>query len=132
MVEEVVIPMEYPVNPTLPLEGDASFNHVIIISSIAPYEQERVLLSLSTLPPSPREVPFKWDGIVGYPIPPPMSFQVRYIIRYIMGKVTSARTLSYSTWRALGFPKLASAIRKILNLHRNPTREPWPPPWNAS
>jgi hypothetical protein len=80
MVEEVVIPMQSLVNPTLLLEGDASFNHVISISSTAPSEQERVLLSPSTLPPSLGEVPFDWDGLVGYPIPPPMPFQVRDII----------------------------------------------------
>jgi hypothetical protein len=128
MVEEVVVPMQYPVNPTLLLEGDASFNHVIIISSTAPSEQERVLLSPSTLPPSPGEVPFDWDGLVGYPMPPPMSFQVRDVIRYIMEKVTSTSTLSSSTWRALGFPKLVSAIRKMLTFHKNPAWEPWPPP----
>jgi hypothetical protein len=50
MVEEVVIPMQSLVNPTLLLEGDASFNLVISISSIVPSEQERVLLSPSTLP----------------------------------------------------------------------------------
>jgi hypothetical protein len=72
--------MQSLVNPTLLLEGDASFNHVISISSTTPSEQERVLLSPSTLPPSPGEVPFDWDGLVGYPMPPPMSFQVRDII----------------------------------------------------
>jgi hypothetical protein len=72
--------MKFLVNPTLPLEGDASFTHVISISSTAPSEQERILLSPSTLPSSPGEVPFDWDGIVGYPMPPPMSFQVRDII----------------------------------------------------
>jgi hypothetical protein len=36
MVGYVVIPMQYLVNKTLILEGDASFNHVISISSTAP------------------------------------------------------------------------------------------------
>ena len=76
----MVTPVQSLVNPTLLLEGDASFNHVISISDTTPFEQERVLLSLSTLPPSPGEVPFDWDGLVGYPMPPPMSFQVRDII----------------------------------------------------
>jgi hypothetical protein len=49
MVEEVVVPMQSLVNPTLLLEGDASFNLVISISSIVPSEQERVLLSLRVL-----------------------------------------------------------------------------------
>jgi hypothetical protein len=38
MVAEVFIPMQTLVNPTLLLEGDASFNHVISISSTAPFE----------------------------------------------------------------------------------------------
>jgi hypothetical protein len=116
--------MQYSINPTLPLEGVASFNHVINISTNAPSDQERVLLSPSTLPPSPGKVPFDWDGLVGYPMPPPMSFQVRDVIRYIMEKVPSASTLFSSTWRALGFPKLVSTIRKTLTFHKNPTRDP--------
>jgi hypothetical protein len=79
-VEEVVVPMQPLVNPTLLLEGDASFNHVVSISNTAHSEQERVLLFLCTPPPSPGEVPFDWDGLVGYPMPLPMSFQVRDII----------------------------------------------------
>jgi hypothetical protein len=96
-VEDVVVPMQFPVNPTLPLEGDASFNHVVSISSTAPSEKERVLLSPSTLPSSLGEVPFDWDGLVGYPIPPPMSFQARDGIWHIMEKVNSASTLPSST-----------------------------------
>jgi hypothetical protein len=65
---------------------------------------------------------------VGYPMPPPMSFQVRDIIRYIMETVTSASTLSSSNWRALDFPKLVLAICKILTFHIIPARDPWPPP----
>jgi hypothetical protein len=80
MVEEVVIPMQSLVNPTLLLEGDASFNHVIIIYSTTLSKRERVLLSPSTLPPSPKEVLFDWDGILGYTIPLPMLFHVRDII----------------------------------------------------
>jgi hypothetical protein len=58
MVKEVVILMQSPTNTNFVLEGDASFSHVIRISSISPYEQEIVLLSSSTLPPSLGEVPF--------------------------------------------------------------------------
>jgi hypothetical protein len=65
------------------LEGDASFNHVISISSNAPSKQERVLLSSSDLPPSPEEVPFDWDSLLGYPIPSPRHFQVRDVIQYM-------------------------------------------------
>jgi hypothetical protein len=80
MVEEVVAPMQFSVDPTLLVLVLYLLYHVISISSTTPSEQERVLLSPSTLPPSPGEVPFDWDGLVGYPMPPPMSFQVRDII----------------------------------------------------
>jgi hypothetical protein len=80
LVEELVIPMQSLVNLTLLFEGDASSNHVVSIPDPAPSEQERVLLSPSSLPPSLEEVPFDWDGLVGYPMPLPMSFLVRDII----------------------------------------------------
>jgi hypothetical protein len=79
-VEEVVVPVQSLVNPTPFLEGDASSNHVFIIPDNAPFEHKRVLLSLSTLPLSLEEVPFDWDGLVGYPMPHPMSFPIRDII----------------------------------------------------
>jgi hypothetical protein len=79
-VEEVVIPVKPLVNPNLFLEGDVFFNHVVNIPDTAPYEQEIFLLSSSTLPSIPGDIPFDWDGLVGYPMPLPMSFLVRYII----------------------------------------------------
>jgi hypothetical protein len=65
---------------------------------------------------------------VGYQIPYPMPFQVKGIIQYFFEKVTSASILSSSAWKSLGFPKLVSALRKLLNFHKNPAWEPWPPP----
>jgi hypothetical protein len=100
----------------------------IPFSDTAYSKQERVLLYPSTLPPSPGEVPFDWDGIVGYPTPLPIFFQVIDIIQYITETITSSSTLSSSTWRDFGFPKIMSAIRKILTFHISPTWEPWPPP----
>jgi hypothetical protein len=106
------------VNPTLLLEGDVSFNHVVSISDTIPSKQDRVLLSSSTLPPCPKEYHFDWDGLVGYPMPPPMPFQVRDIIQYIKENVTFTSTLSSLTWIALGFPKIVSSIHKKLTFHR--------------
>jgi hypothetical protein len=102
MVEEVVVSMQYSINPTLLLESDKSKEvvmpmqylvdptllvlilyllcHVLNISSTSPSEQERVLLFSSSLPPSPDEVPFDWYGLVGHPMPSPMSFPRRDII----------------------------------------------------
>ena len=72
--------MQSLANPTLLMEGDASFNHIVNIFDNAPSEHERVFLSPIALPPSLEEVPFNWDGLGGYPMPPPMSFMVRDII----------------------------------------------------
>jgi hypothetical protein len=48
--KEVTFPMQSSVNPTLLLEGDVSFDHVLIISSIVPFEEGSILLSPSALP----------------------------------------------------------------------------------
>jgi hypothetical protein len=127
MVEEVVAPMQFYVDPIFLVLVLYLLYYVIRIYDIAPSKQERVLLSPSTLPSSLGKVPFDWDGLVGYSIHLPMSFQVRDIIRYIMETITYPSTLSSSTLRALGFPKLVSAICNILIFHKNPAREPWPP-----
>jgi hypothetical protein len=79
-IEEVVVSVQSLVNPTPLVEGDASFNHVLNIPDPTPSERERVLLSPIYLPPSLKEIPFDWDNLVGYPIPPPMYFPVRDII----------------------------------------------------
>jgi hypothetical protein len=79
-IEEVVVPVQSLVNPTLFAEGDASFNHVINIPDLAPFERERDLLSLSPLPPGFEEITFDWNGLVGYPMPLPMYFPIRDII----------------------------------------------------
>jgi hypothetical protein len=128
MVEKVIAPKQFSVDLALLVLVLYLLYHVLNISSQVTYEQERVLLSPSTLPPSLGEVPFDWDGLVGYPMPPPMPFQVRDIIQYIVEKVTSTSTLSSSAWRVLGFSKLVSAIRKMLTFHRSSAWETWPPP----
>jgi hypothetical protein len=119
MVEEVVVSMQYSIDPTLVLESDMSKEavapmqflvdpnlvvlilhllcHVLSISITSPSKQERVLLFLSSLPPSLDEVPFDWDGIVGYPMPLPMSFPGRDIIRHNTETITSISTLYSST-----------------------------------
>jgi hypothetical protein len=79
-IEEVVVLVQFLVNPTLLMEGDASSNHVVNIPDNSPYKHERVLLSPSTLPLNPKEFPFDWDGLMGYPMPPPMSFLLRDFI----------------------------------------------------
>jgi hypothetical protein len=128
LVDTTVILMQYSVDTTPFLRSGASFDHVINISSLVPYEQESVPCSLSMLPPSPREVSFDWDGLVGYQIPSSKPFHIRGVLRYIVEKVTSVIILSSSTWKALGFPKLVSVVRKLLNFHRSPAWETCPPP----
>jgi hypothetical protein len=127
-VEEVVVQVQSLVNPTLLVEGGSSFNHVVSILDPTPYERDRFFLSPIYLPLCLEEIPFDWDNLVGYPIPPPMSFIVRDIIRYIMEDISFISALSSSTWRDLGFPKLMSTIRKILRFHKSPAWEPLHPP----
>jgi hypothetical protein len=126
--KEVVVPMQFLVDPTLLLLVLYLLCHVLNISITSPFEKERVLLFPISLPPSLNEVPFHWDDLVGYPMPPPMSFPRRDIIRYNMKMITSIITLSSLTWRDLGLPELVSVLCKILTSHRRSTWEPWPPP----
>jgi hypothetical protein len=64
MVEEVVVLMQYLVNPTLLLGGDSYFNHVLNISSYVPSEQGIIPLSLIMLPPSPGMVSFDSSDLI--------------------------------------------------------------------
>jgi hypothetical protein len=102
MVEEVVVSMQSLIDPTLFLESEKSKEavvsmqflvdpallvlvlyllcHFLSISSTSPSEQERDLLFSIYLPPSLDEFSFDWDGLRGYPMPPPMSFLGRDII----------------------------------------------------
>jgi hypothetical protein len=104
--KEVTLPMQSSVNPTLLLGGDASFDHVLSISSLVHSEQGRFPLSSSTFPPSPRVVYFDWNDLVETRLPSSTPFQIRGIIQYIVDKVTSASILSSSTWKVWVFPSL--------------------------
>jgi hypothetical protein len=130
--KEVKLPMQSLTNPTLLLEGDVSFDHVLIISSSVPSSLGIIPLSSSMLPPSPRVVSFDWSDLVEPRLPSYTPFQIRGILRYIVDKVTSASILSSLTWKDLGFPKLVSTLHKLLTFHKSPAREPWPPPLHVS
>jgi hypothetical protein len=56
--EEVVIQVRSLANPTLRIENGTSFSHVINMLDPSPSERERFILPMSTLSPSPDEVPF--------------------------------------------------------------------------
>jgi hypothetical protein len=118
--KEVTMSMQSLVIPTLLLEGDASFNHVLSISIIVPYEQGRITLSLSMLPPSPRVVSFDWNYLLEPRLPSSTPFQIRGILQYIVDNVTSTSILSSSTWEDLGFTKLVSAICEFLTFDKIP------------
>jgi hypothetical protein len=124
----VVIPVQSLVNSTLCVESYTSFIHDINMPDPSPSERERFILPSSALPPSLDKVPFDWNDLMGNPIPSPMSFPVRDIIRTITKTIYYVIILSSSTWRALGFPKIFSVICKMLTFCRRPVWEPWPPP----
>jgi hypothetical protein len=73
-LKEVTLLMKYLVNPTLLFKGDASFDHVLSISSFVPSSLGRIPLSSSMLPPSPREVSFDWNDLVEPRIPSSTCF----------------------------------------------------------
>jgi hypothetical protein len=114
-----MLPMQSLTNPTLILGGGASFNHVLSISSSVPFEQGRIPLSSSTLPPSPRVVSFDWNDLVEPRLPYYTPFQIRGILRYIVDKVNSTSILSSSTWKYLGFSKIVLVICEFLTFDRN-------------
>jgi hypothetical protein len=128
IIEEVTTPVPSMVKPTLLEKSDAPSSHIINIPSPPPSEQERFILPMNTLSLSSDKVPFDWNDLTGHPIPPPMYVPLRDIIRTIIETMYYVITLSSSTWRALGFPKLLSAIRRILTFDRRSGWEPWPPP----
>jgi hypothetical protein len=80
LIDTTVMLMHSSPYPTHVVRSETSFDHVINIYSPASSEQERVLLSPSTLPPSFGEVPFDWDGILGYQIISPTPFQIRGVL----------------------------------------------------
>jgi len=127
IIEEVTTLVPFMVKPTLPENSDAPSSHVINIPSLPPSEQERFILPPNTLSLSSDEVHFNWDDLTGHPIPPPMSIPLRDIIQTIAETMYFVITLSSSTWRDLGFPKILSAIRRILTFDRRSGQEPWPP-----
>jgi hypothetical protein len=126
------MPMQFLVDPALLVLVLYLLCHVLSIFITSPSEQERVLLFSISLPPSLDEVPFDWDGLVGYPMPLPMSFPRRDIIRYNTETITFVITFPSLTSRYLGLPKLGSVLRKILTFHRRSAREPWPLSWLAT
>jgi hypothetical protein len=79
-VQPIVVSIQPSIKPTLLLGGDASFNHVLRISSFVPFEKGSIPLSLSTLPPSPRVVSFDWNDLVEPQIPSSTPFQIRVIL----------------------------------------------------
>jgi hypothetical protein len=66
--------MQYSVNHTLLLGADVSFDHVLNISSLIPYEKGMIPLSSSTLPPSPKMFSFDWNDLVEPRIPSSTPF----------------------------------------------------------
>ena len=82
--KEVTLSMPSSVNPTLILGGDASFNHVLRISSSIPSAQGIIPLSSITLLPSPRMVSFDWNDLVEPRLPSYTPFQITVLVESIL------------------------------------------------
>ena len=78
--KEVILPMQYLANPTVLLGGDASFDHVFSIYSYIPSLLGIIPLSSSMFPPSPRVVSFDWNDIVETRLPSSTLFQIKGIL----------------------------------------------------
>jgi hypothetical protein len=120
--------MPSSVNPTLLLGSDASFDHVLSISSFVTSKQGSIPLSPSTLLPSPRMVSFDWNDLVDPRLPSSAPFQIRVVLRYIIDEGSFASILSSSAWQVLGSPKLVSATNELLDFEKSSAWEPWPLP----
>jgi hypothetical protein len=102
--KKVTLSMQYSVNPTLLLGGDAYFEHVLTISIHVTSEQGSIPLSLSTLPQIPRMVSFDWNDIVD--------------------NGSYASILSSSAWQVLGSPKIVSVTCELLTFDKILAWEP--------
>jgi hypothetical protein len=125
--KEVISSMQFLVDPTLLLGSDASFDHVLSISSSVPSKQGGMPLFSSPLPPSPRMVYFDWNVLVEPHLPSYAPFQIvvgvnsTEIYQCIVDERSSASILPSSAWKALGSPKLVSATSELLAFDRRPS-----------
>jgi hypothetical protein len=71
--KEVVLPMQYLVDPTFS-RSDVYIDYVLSISISIPSKQGAIPLSSITLPPSPRMVSFDWNDLLEPWIPSSASF----------------------------------------------------------
>jgi hypothetical protein len=126
--KDVTLSMQYSVNPTLVLGGDTSFDHVLSIYSYVPFEQGRIPLSPSTLPPSPRMLSFDLNDLVHTRLPSFAPFKIMGVRRCIIDEGSSTSILSSSTWKYLGSPKILSTTSELWDFERSISWEPWPPP----
>jgi hypothetical protein len=151
VVEEVVVPMQFLVDPTLLSESDeskevislmqsstdptllsgsdSSFTYIFRISSSIPYQQGVIPLSSSMLPPCPRMVSFDWNNLVEPRLPSSTPFQVTFLVesmskgihRCIVNEGSYTIILSSSAWKYLGSPKLVSNTSELLAFDKRPS-----------
>jgi hypothetical protein len=124
---KVVTSMQYLVDPTLLMGSDMSTDYVFSISSSVLLEQGGIMLTSRTPPSSPRMVSFDWNDLVEPCLPSYTHFQIRIefnsknIYRCIVDEGASASILSSSTWQALGSPEFVSASHEMLAIDIRPS-----------
>ena len=112
LVDEVVEPVQYLVDPTLLLGGEVSTNRVFLILSSEFYGLGGILISSKLPPPSSWSVSFDWDSLVEPRLPSIAPFQIRVkfnsknFYRFEVDKGSFTSIISSSTWKSLGSPKL--------------------------
>jgi hypothetical protein len=84
LIDTMVILMQSSANTTPILRSEASFDHVINISSLVSSEQGRIPLSPSNIPPITREFSFDCNDLVEHQLLSSTPIQIRGIIQYIV------------------------------------------------
>jgi hypothetical protein len=111
------------VDPTLPLESKPDTAHVFLIDT--DFAMSRgIPLSPVRLPPSNEAINFDWGVLTGPRLPSHIPFQItvqvcgRDIPQTLIDEGSSVSILSSITWKALGYPPLASVTQNLLTFNR--------------
>jgi hypothetical protein len=121
---KVVMPLQSSVDPTLLLGSDVSTNYVFSISNSLLLEKGGISLTSSKPPPSPRMVSFDWNDRVEPHIPSSAPFKIRVEVnstnsyQCIVDEGVSTSILSSLVWKVLGSLELVFSSHELLYFKR--------------
>ena len=73
LVDEVVDPIQYSIDPTSPLKGEFDTTQVFLVNSDCPRQGEILNVSIKS-PPSTEVIPFDWDNLAELCLPSSIPF----------------------------------------------------------